>query len=133
MKKLKHVSIFVCMLVFLFLLSGCSDNGSGTVNLENENNTKNQEVTYEGTIDIGSIFYSNNRFDYVYGGIVNESIVINAHKSQAERASNLVFYIPITRTEEVPLPYNDSTSIKLKSVDKTKGTAEITLTTKENK
>lgn len=123
----KAVSFMVLTGLLLLVLSACS--ASGEMNGNSERDTKKSPTNYKGTLDIGSEFYASGRYQYIYGGIVNDSILINVNSTGIETATTLAFYIPITREEPVVLPYNKSATILINEADKEKGTASITLTT----
>lgn len=127
MKKYKMGIFFSLISVLLVLLTGCG----GTTNMKSVSEpvkeAKKEHKIYEDTLEIGTTFYTYFEDNYVYSGVVNDSILITILKDDStNHSNNLPMYIPISRKSPIELPHT-SVSIQIKEVNKEDGTIKMTL------
>lgn len=130
MKKYKSVLFLTFMSVLLIVLSGCGETTSMKAVSEPSKETKEEKKEpkiYEDTLEVGTAFYYKYKNEYIYSGLVNESVLITILKDDGTTYSNHIpLYISISRKKAVPLPYA-SVSMQIKEVNRAEGTIKLTL------
>lgn len=110
----KRISLSISLVLGILLLSGCGAGEKLTPT------TANETSNYNGTLSIGDKIYDN-FYSYHYDGIVGDSVVVSVDEYRT-------LHIPIETKEWVTLPYSDEgIKIRIKNVNKDKGTIDIEL------
>ncbi|PLS19608.1 hypothetical protein CVD28_04105 [Bacillus sp. M6-12] len=127
MKKVKTIFLLSMMAVLFILLTACGETTTMKSVSEPVKEVKKEPKLYEDTLEIGTAFYSSFENEYIYSGLVNDSILITILKNDNNNNSNsLPLYIPVSRTSPIDLPYS-SASIQIKEVNKEDGEVKLKL------
>jgi hypothetical protein len=114
----KVISLFVVLLLSLSSLTACSQNSKTVEAHQNKNNVSN-------VFQVGDMILADNNHEYYYGGIVNNSIVIQVlFYERLAYSTSMSLYFPAYKHTVITLP-KTSHQFVVENVDGSKGTITL--------
>jgi hypothetical protein len=124
----KVISLFVVLLLSLSSLTACSQDSKTVDAHQNKNNVSNvfqNKNNVSNVFQVGDMILKENNHEYYYGGIVNNTIVIQVILYEGVAYStSMSLYFPAYKYTVITLP-KTSHQFVVENVDGSKGTITL--------